>query len=421
VRDDLFRREMLDARKQRWLGSIRLPVSRMGWPMAALALAALIALIALLGLGRYTRSERASGLLVPQGGLLALSAPASGSLLRSHVREGQRVSRGQILLEISSEIDSPALRAGVGQAVGAELAVQRARLLADRDALERERQDNSAQLRQRIAAARDRVALAEAQLRLRREQAAQAQRLARQVQPLRGDKLLSDVQWQQYETTRIEAQTRVQDAQRDGLSAARELADAQSALQQLPQRLSEQRNRIERELAGIAQDDARNEGRRRIAVIAPRDGRIAALAGVEGQTVAAGQRLLSLLPEHAPMQAELWVSDRAVGLIAPGTPVALRYAGFPYQRYGLQRGRVLDIARGALSPEEIRARTGLSVAAPAWRVGVALDRQSIGAHALPTQMRVDADLLLERRRLYEYLLAPLSAQAATRETMRAAP
>ncbi|MGH8080046.1 MAG: HlyD family secretion protein [Lysobacter sp.] len=419
MREDLFRREMLDARKQRWLGSIRLPVSRMGWPMAALALAALTAVGALLGFGRYTRSEPASGLLLPQGGLLALSAPAAGSVLRSHVREGQPVARGQILLEISAELDSPALRGGVGQAVGAELAVQRERLNADRDALERGREREAALLRQRIAAARERIALTDAQSTLRREQAAQAQHLAAQVRPLRDDRLLSDVQWQQYETTRIEAQTRVQDAQRERLDAARELADAQSALQQLPQHLAEQRNRIERELAGIAQDDARNEGRRRIAVRAPRAGHVSGLAGVEGQSVAAGQRLLSLLPERAPMQAELWVSDRAIGQIAAGTPVALRYAGFPYQTYGLQRGRVIEIARGALSPEEIRARTGLTVAAPCWRVLVALDRQSLGGRPLQAQMRVEAELQLQRRRLYEYVLAPLqpaSAQASTRDT-----
>ena|SRR5687768_189993 len=154
MHEDLFRREMLDARKQRWLGSIRLPVSRMGWPMAALALAALIALLALLGFGRYTRSESASGQLIPRGGLLNVSAPADGRIARSHVVEGQTVARGQTLLEISAELDSPALGAGVGQAVGAELALQRERLLAERDAIERERDTDS--LRQRIDDSQDR-------------------------------------------------------------------------------------------------------------------------------------------------------------------------------------------------------------------------------------------------------------------------
>ncbi|MEH6421805.1 HlyD family secretion protein [Pseudomonas sp. CGJS7] len=416
MREDLFRREMLDARKQRWLGSIRLPVSSMGWPMAALAGLALIAAIALLGWGHYTRSERAVGLLMPSGGLLALAAPASGTLLRSHVSEGQAVVRGQTLLEISSELDSPTLRAGIGQTVGAELAAQRQRLRAERDALERGREREAAQLRQRIDTAQARIGLAETQLRLRDQQAKQAQALAERVRPLRGDKLLSEVQWQQYETDRIDAQTRVQDARRERLDAARELAEAQAALQQWPEQWAQRRDRIERELADIAQDDARNEGRRRIAVLAPRAGRVSALAGSEGQTVAAGQRLLTLLPEAAPLQAELWLPDRAIGLIAPGTPVALRLAAFPYQTHGLQRGRVAQIARGALSPEEIRARTGLSVAEPSWRVLVDLDRQSVGRHPLRAQMRVEADLRLERRRLYEFALAPLAMGDAKAES-----
>lgn len=419
----LFREQALDARRQRWLGRIRLPVSRMGTAMAALAVVALSLLAALLCFGRYTRSEPAYGQLQPRGGLMALSAPAAGTLLRSHVGEGERVRRGQILLEISAELDSPALRGGVGAAVNAELAAQRARLLADRDALAQSAARAAAQWRERIAAAQRRIDLAQAQLALREQRAAQARALSAQVQPLRGGKLLSDVQWQQYEAARIDAEARVQDARRERLDAGRELAEAHAALAEQPQRDEQQRHRIERDLADIAQDDARNEGRRRIAVRAPADGRAVALAATPGQSVAAGQRLLSLAPQDVPMQAELWVSDRALGSIVPGTPVAMRYAGFPYQQYGVQRGTVIAIARGALSAEEIHARTGLAATAPAWRVLVALERQRIGARGLSAQMRVDAELRLERRRLYEYLLAPLRREGddAPMRTAGAAP
>lgn len=412
MHEDLFRAEALDARRQRWLGRIGLPVSRLGTAMAALAAALLLSLVALFGFGRYTRTERAEGVLVPRDGLLAVTSPATGTLLRAAVAEGQSVRRGEALLEISTELDSPALRAGIGAAVGAGLAEQRTRLLADRDALERDRGTEQANLDQRLAASAQRIELAQAQLALRREQAAQAQRLAKQVAPLRGDKLLSDVQWQQYRDTLAEAQARVQAAQREHLDALRERADAQAERQRLPLRLSERRNRIERELADVAQDDARNEGRRRLAVLAPRDGRVCGLALVEGQAVAPGQRLLNLLPPQAPLLAELWVPDRAIGLIAPGTAVRLRYRAFPYQRYGVHGGRVVEIARGALSPEEVRARSGLRIEAPAWRVLVALDRQRIGRHALQAQMRVDAELVLERRRLYEFVFAPLATAAA---------
>lgn len=415
----LFREQALDARRQRWLGRIRLPISRMGTAMAGLAALVLLALAALSYFGRYARSEPAYGQLQPRGGVLALSAPVAGTLLRSRVGEGQAVRRGQILLEISSELDSPALRGGVGAAVGAELSAQRARLLAERAELADAAAREAAQWRERIAAARSRIDLANTRLALRGQQAAQTRGLTAQVQPLRGDKLLSDVQWQQYESARIEAETRVQDARRERLDAERELADARAGLAAQPRRDEQQRHRIDRELADIAQDDARNEGRRLIAVRAPRDGRAVAVAGVAGQSIAAGQRLLSLAPMQAPMEVELWVSDRAVGLIEPGTPVAMRYAGFPYQHYGVQRGKVVAIAHGALSAEEIRARTGLPATAPAWRVLVAPERQRIGARGLSAQMRVDAELQLERRRLYEYLFAPLRPERAER-TLRTA-
>ena len=71
---------------------------------------------------------------------------------------------------------------------------------------------------------------------------------------MREGRLLSDVQWQQYESARIDAQARVEDARRERLDAERELADARAAAAAQPAREAGRRNRIERELAGIAQD-----------------------------------------------------------------------------------------------------------------------------------------------------------------------
>lgn len=103
------------------------------------------------------------------------------------------------------------------------------------------------------------------------------------------------------------------------------------------------------------------------------------------------------------LQVELRVAEADIGRIVPGTPVALRYAAFPHRRDGVRFGRVRAIAPPATAE---RARTE----APAWRVRVAPDPPSArgGLPALPLRagMRVDADLLLERRRLYEAVFFP---------------
>jgi hypothetical protein len=70
MREDLFRPQVLQVRKERWLGNVRLPLTRMGAAMSALALAALLATAALLLFGQHQRSERIQG---------RLQAPAPGA------------------------------------------------------------------------------------------------------------------------------------------------------------------------------------------------------------------------------------------------------------------------------------------------------------------------------------------------------
>jgi membrane fusion protein len=139
-----------------------------------------------------------------------------------------------------------------------------------------------------------------------------------------------------------------------------------------------------------------------------------------------GQAVLSLLPAGARLEAHLVVPSRAVGFIAPGDAVRLRYQAFPYQKFGHHRGEVARISRSALSAAELPSLTGLAAAGePAYRVVVALDRDSVRAFGkdepLRPGMRLDADILGEQRKLWEWLFEPLHALSGAMGAGQAAP
>ena len=101
--------------------------------------------------------------------------------------------------------------------------------------------------------------------------------------------------------------------------------------------------------------------------------------------------------------------------------VRLRYQAFPYQKFGAQSGRVLQVSRTPLAPAEL-AQLNLPAALsqglasePLYRITVSLDRQSVAAYgqeqALAAGMQLDADVLLERRRLIEWIFEPLLSLA----------
>lgn len=409
VAEGLFRQEVLQARKDAWLGSTHLPVPRMARPMTIMAVVAVLVIVLVLAFGGYTRKESVQGRLVPRAGLLQVTATGQATVARLQVSEGQSVTAGQPLLELSADRDSPTLPArGVGESIDQQLRKQQRSLSGELDAVDDSQRLQREALGRRISLLERQLGAATTEQALRQRQAADAAALIERIRPLLEQQIVSAVQMQQYETNALDAQAQAQLAQQQLLQVHEALGDARAQLAQLPHLGEARRGEAGRALADVEQAIARNEVQRGRVLRATRAGVVSGLAVAPGQSVAAGQRLLSIVPDDSPLQAELWVPSRAIGTLAVGGDVSMRYAAFPYQKFGRQRGRIVDIGRVALSVDEVLDRTGMAVAEPSYRVLVEPLRQRIAgdngrALAPPVGMLLQADLLLEHRRLRDLL------------------
>lgn len=408
----LFRREVVDAKRGDWLGSIVVatPLSRWIWT----ALAALIAtfLISLLLFGHYTRREGVSGQLVPSTGLINLAATGTGSISRVWVHEGQIVRKGDPLVEISTDQNSASL-GNTHALVGAQLGLQQAHLKQDLQTQHAVSEQQASALRAKIELLEAQQTQIAGQLKLQQQQAANAQSLLERIQPLASKGYVSAFQIEQQTSAMLDAQAQCKTLARQALEMRQQIEAARAQLAQLPLDTSTQRSATERQLADVSQSMAQNEIQRAVLLRAPRDGVISAVLLREGQIVAVGQSLISELPAGSVLQAQLLVPSRAIGFIEQGSRVVLRYQAFPYQKFGQHYGRVTDISRSALSPAEVAAVLGQSVqqTEPLYRVQVALDSQRVMAYgkAEPVRpgMALDADILMERRSLIEWVFEPL--------------
>jgi membrane fusion protein len=410
MRSELFRHEALQAQRHEPLGSIRLTPPRLGWICLAGGMTVVAAVLALLMCSHYTKHETAQGTLVPHEGVLPVTAPTSGIVVRTLFTEGAEVRAGQALMEVSGERDS-ALLGDTHASVIEQLKLKAAALESDRDEQEHLAELQTRDFATRITILDAQVHQTEAQVALQQQRADSVMALDEQFQQAGRSGTVSKLQILQQHDTALAAQAELKDASNKNLALRAEFAQLRSRLAQQPAMALTKRNEIERQLADVRQSLAENEAQRAVVLRAPADGTVTNVLVHAGQSVAAQQLMLTLLPKDARLEAELWMPAHAVGFIVRGDPVVLRYAAFPYQTFGQKRGHVREISRSPLSPAELQALLGRAISEPRYRVRVDLDSQTIriadrDEHLMPG-IALDADVLLERRRLIEWIAEPL--------------
>lgn len=400
----------MQARQGEWLGSIVVasPLSR--WLTVSFALTLAVALPLFLFLGQYTRRESVAGQLLPSAGLLTLAAPSAGTITHISVSEGQSVNAGDVLLELASEQNSAVL-GDTHVLVGQQLDAQRIGLQADLITQTTLSQQQTQALQAKLILLRTQLGEIDGQLAIQQQLISSNQQLLERIRPLASKGYVSVLQIQQQETAVLDAQAQYKALARQRLDTRQQLDTTQQQLAQLPLDAASKRNDTERQLATIHQSIAQNEAARAVVLRAPHDGIVSTILPKEGQMVAAGQSVLSILPSGSLLQAQLLVPSRAIGFIEPGNRVVLRYQAFPYQKFGQQYGTVSDVSRSALSPSEASTLAGQQVNEPLYRVQVTLDSQHVLAYGktepVKPGMALDADIMMETRRLIEWVFEPL--------------
>ena len=404
--ESLFRHEVLEAKRNSWLGGISLSQPLRLWVLAGFAMLAASAIIGFLVLGEYTRRSKVAGQLIPDLGLSTIVSPTSGVVSRLFLEEGDQVQADDAL----ALIDVPRVTAAGSDA----LTVIREGLEVRRGSLTELGQSQAAQIDAQIqgigqqrAAAKRELAQIENEISTRREQVRIGKETAERYQLVADQKYVSQVQVNQQQQAFLELLNAQQGLERQATSIRRNLAQLEQTLRELPAQRQGLQATTSRDLAMLDQERVQQEANGELLVRAPLAGLVANRFIEPGQAVQAGQPVMSLLPKGSRLQAQLLVPSAAVGFIEPGDRVLLRYQAYPFQKFGHHGGRVIRVSRSAIAP----ASGDGQGAEPYYRVLVALDKQSIIAYGeqepLRPGMRLDADILGERRKLYEWVLEPL--------------
>ncbi len=161
----------------------------------------------------------------------------------------------------------------------------------------------------------------------------------------------------------------------------------------------------ERQVATLSQELVKAEQRSvQTRLTAPIDGTVQQLAvHTVGGVVQAAQQLMVIAPRDDRLELEAMVLNRDIGFVQPGQSVEVKLETFTFTRFGLVPAEVVSVSADAIQDE----RRGLVYAA---RIRLLRDTIVINGRetALVPGMAATAEIQTGRRRVISYLLSPIA-------------
>jgi membrane fusion protein len=392
----LFRQEAIDAQREKLLGAVSAARPVPLRVFTALAAACAITLVVFAFWGEYTRRERVEGFIATDVGEARVLAPAPAVVEELLVKEGAEVAEGTPIAKLTLT--------GQGRVSGKELDEQRQRIEAEIASARQLARQEEEQVRGRIAAFTSERDQSAGEIELQTARVASADAEVKRTAKLVREGFFSPAELTKRENELLDQQSKLQQLRRQRTGVERDLANARSELSAIQIKLSEKVSQLERKLSELrAQGSLAG-----MEIRAPTAGVVTKIAVSRGESVAGDAPIATVLPKGS-LRAQLLVPTRASGFIRAGNKVVLRYDAFPFQRFGQYGGLVDDVSRTVWSAGE---RVGAMVARePVYRVDVKLDRQTVmaGGQEMPLRpgMALSADILLEKRTVFEWVFEPV--------------
>lgn len=418
------------------------PPNPLGRQVLWLLLALLGALLLWAAIGRLDIVAVAEGKLIPESYVKIVQPAESGIVKEILVREGQSVKAGQVLMRMDtliSEADSKSIDADYQRKrlalrrIGAELSGQpfrtqagdpvalaeeiTAQYRANRTAFEAALAEERSRLikaRQELSAAQQIKQKLEDSLPHYREQDKAYEKLVKDG--FAGSLMGSDKRRERLEKEQ-ELQTQIyliESAKAGILQSEKKLAQIDSDYRR---QLHAERNDIQGQFDKLAQEVTKQAHKQDLLELkASQDGVIKDLAThTTGTVVQPGTVLLTLVPQDDILRAEVWVSNEDIGFVRQGQPVKLKFAAFPFQKYGMAEGTVEHVSADAADNNTGNGNTQTDPAKKnqplVYKALIALNQMSLEMDdkrfRLSAGMQTNAEIKLGDRTVLEYLLSPV--------------
>jgi hemolysin D len=405
--------------------------------------------------GKISIVSTAPGKFIPDGRVKQLQ-PLETSIVKAiHVKEGQHVERGELLIELDPSISTAEMQASADKygfnrleqaRLNAELTHVRPQYAdsgqpAGRVALEEQtrrarEQAYAAKLAEAQATVDEKSearAAAEATLQKYQETSAIAAERESSARPLVDSGAISRIDYLQLKQALAETSNDLETQRRTVAQAKAAEIEAQRNVEQVKHdRVADIYNdlnqRITSEPALKGDLDKSKELLALKWLRAPAGGLVQKVdATTIGQVVTSAQSLITIVPDGTPLIVEATVTNQDIGYLQPGQAVEVKVDTFPFQKYGSLAGTLtwvsadaedkgaassdLDTRSGVQANDETRNAANTPNAGYVYKVHIRTEKTQfmVDGSARPIQsgMTVQADIVTDRRRVIDFFLSPV--------------
>lgn len=359
---------------------VETPPSPIGRAIGATIIALFCLALAWSIVGHIDIVASASGKVVPSGRVKLIQPFETGVVRSIHVRDGQSVKAGDLLIELDSTMTAAEQAHIQGDLVAAELDIARLRAaLSDSDDPESAfhppagaRPDLIAMQRQfliqKTEEYRNKLAALDRQ---QAQKEAERSTVAAMISKVENSEPILQQRLDILKTladkglgsklTYLEVLQLLTENQRESAVQKSRLEEANAALAAITdsraQAAAEFRGTLfgdlaeaERKATGLRGDLAKGEERMKLQrLTAPVDGVVQQLAvHTVGGVVTAAQQLAIVVPGDAALEVEAMISNRDIGFVHAGQETQIKVDTFNFTRYGLLHGHVVSISPDAI-------------------------------------------------------------------------
>lgn len=369
----------------------------------------------------------ARGKIIPSGEIKILQPIETGVIREIFVKEGDKIHKGQILMQIDPSVTETSLDSKVKDLSVINTQIKRLKaLVEDKDFKQTKNMDKLIYLEQHNLYTHQKNTLGQnlIKFKMKIEQSqAQCNSAASDIVRIKGllnnDKarlermkhVLDIIARNDYEEVQksvnnlteqiIMSQHKEIESQKHMLEIKQEVKVYKDQMcsewfKELDQKQKEARA-LESQITAITFQNQKQQ------IIAPLDGYVGKLlVHTEGGVVTPAEKLISIIPMNAPLIIKATVLNKDIGFIKIGMASAIKIDTFSFQKYGSLEGRVEIIGRDAIDDEKL---------GPVYEIKIIPKETTLRVEGedkpIEPGMSVTAEIKVGKRRIIEFFIYPL--------------